>query len=142
LEQSYPTQRGEAIMALRIELKPFERIVIGQCVITNSDSRAAFLVDGKVPILREKDILTPKAANSPVKRLYLCAQQMYLEDDIPKYQEFYMGFAKDLLEAMPSFRAQIEAASNQILSGSLYNALKVIRKMMKREEEMLKVIHV
>jgi flagellar protein FlbT len=142
LELSCPSQCGEVIMALRIELKPFERIVIGQCVITNSKARTAFRVDGKVPILREKDILTPKTANSPVKRLYLCAQQMYLEDDIPKYQEFYMGFAKDLLEAMPSFRDQIEAASNQILSGSLYNALKIIKEMIKREEEILKVAHV
>jgi flagellar protein FlbT len=62
---------------------------------------------------------------------------MYLENDIPKYQELYMGFIRDLLEAMPSFREQIEAASNLILSGSCYNALKVIRKMMKREDEML-----
>jgi flagellar protein FlbT len=127
-------------MALRIELKPFERVVIGQCVITNSKSRSTFRVDGKVPILREKDILTPKTANSPVKRLYLSAQQMYLEDDIPKYQEFYMGFAKDLLEAMPSFRGQVEAASNQILSGSLYNALRIIKEMIKREQEILKVV--
>ena len=125
-------------MALRIELKPFERVVIGQCLITNSKSRTAFRVDGKVPILREKDILTPKTANSPVKRLYLCAQQMYLEDDIPKYQEFYMGFAKDLLEAMPSFRGQIEAASNQILSGSLYKALKDIKKLFELEKALLR----
>ena len=129
-------------MALRIELKPFERIIIGECLITNSDSRSAFLVEGKVPILREKDILTPKTANSPVKRLYLCVQQMYLEEDIPRYQELYMGFARDLLEALPSFRGDIEAASNQILSGSPYNALKTIRKMIKREEEILKVTHV
>ena len=125
-------------MSLRVVLKPFERIIIGQSVITNSETRTTFLIDGEAPILREKDILTPKTANSPVKRLYLCAQQMYLEDDIPKYQEFYMGFAKDLLEAMPSFRGQIEAASNLILSGSLYNALRVIRKMIQREEEILK----
>ncbi|HEY6255580.1 MAG TPA: flagellar biosynthesis repressor FlbT [Xanthobacteraceae bacterium] len=129
-------------MALRIELKPFERIIIGECVITNSDSRSAFLVDGKVPILREKDILTPKTANSPVKRLYLCVQQMYIEEDIPKYQELYFGFIKELLEAIPSFRVEIEEASNLILSGSLYSALKVIRKMIKREEEILKVTHV
>jgi flagellar protein FlbT len=43
---------------------------------------------------------------------------------------------------MPSFRGQIEAASNQILSGSLYNALKLIKEMIKREEEILKVAHV
>ena len=47
------------------------------------------------------------------------------------------GKGLDLLEAMPSFRDQIEAASNLILSGSCYNALKVIRKMMKREDELL-----
>ena len=129
-------------MALRISLKPFERIIVGECLITNSDSRSAFCVEGKVPILREKDILTPATANSPVKRLYLCVQQMYLEEDIPRYQDLYMGFAKDLLEALPSFRGDIDEASNVILSGSLYNALKIIRRMIKREEEILKVSHV
>jgi flagellar biosynthesis repressor protein FlbT len=132
----------EVAMALRIELKPFERVIIGDCVITNSNSRTSFRIDGKAPILREKDILTPEKANTPVKRLYLCVQLMYLEDDIPKYQEVYMSFIRDLLKAMPSFRGQLEGASNLILSGSCYNALKVIKKMMKREEELLKVKHV
>lgn len=124
-------------MALRVELKPFERIVIGQSVITNSEHRATFLIDGDTPILREKDILTAETANTPVKRIYLCVQQMYLEDDIPKYQELYLGFVKDLLEAVPSSREQIEAASNHILNGDLYKALREIRKLMKREEELL-----
>ena len=129
-------------MALRIELKPHERIIIGECVLTNCSSRARFLIDGKAPILREKDVLTAKTADTPVKRLYLCAQMMYLERDIPKYQNLYMDFIRDLLEAVPSFRGQIEAASSFILSGSPYNALKVIRKMIKREEELLKVANV
>ena len=92
-------------MALKVELKPFERIIIGQSVVTNSDSRARFLIDGKAPILREKDILTAETANTPVKRLYLCIQMMYLEDDIPKYQDLYMDFVKDLLQAVPRFQA-------------------------------------
>ena len=29
---------------------------------------------------------------------------MYLEDDIPKYQDLYMDFVKDLLEAVPRFQ--------------------------------------
>ncbi len=124
-------------MPLRVELKPFERIVIGQSVITNSEHRATFLIDGDTPILREKDILTAETANTPVKRIYLCVQQMYLEDDIPKYQELYLGFVRDMLEAVPSSRGQIEAASNHILNGDLYKALREIRKLMKREEELL-----
>ncbi|MEH2509962.1 flagellar protein FlbT [Nitrobacteraceae bacterium AZCC 1564] len=111
-------------MALRVELKPFERIVIGQSVITNSDMRTSFLIDGDEPIMREKDILTAETANTPAKRIYLCVQQMYLENDIPKYQDLYLGFVKDFLEAVPSSRPDIEAASNHILSGALYKALR------------------
>jgi len=125
-------------MALKVELKPFERIIIGESVITNSETRAHFLIDGEAPILREKDILTAETANSPVKRVYLCVQQMYLEKDIPKYQELYMGFVKDLLEAVPSFRPQIEASSKLILSGQLYISLKEMRKLIKLEEELLR----
>ena len=125
-------------MALKVVLKPFERIIIGQSLITNSETRTTFLIDGEAPILREKDILTAATANTPVKRLYFCIQMMYLENDIPKYQDLYMGFVKDLLEAVPSFRASIETASKLILSGSLYNSLKEIRKLFVREDELLR----
>ena len=125
-------------MSLRVVLKPFERIIIGQSVITNSETRTTFLIDGEAPILREKDILTAETANTPVKRLYFCIQMMYLENDIPKYQDLYMGFIKDLLEAVPSFRTSIETASRLILSGSLYNSLKEIRKLIAREDELLR----
>ncbi|KPF99828.1 flagellar biosynthesis repressor FlbT [Rhodopseudomonas palustris] len=124
-------------MPLRVELKPFERIVIGQSVITNSDSRTTFLIDGDAPILREKDILTAETANTPVKRVYLCVQMMYLQNDIPAYQDLYLGFIKELLEAVPSFRDTIEATSNLILSGQLYKALRELRPLIKREEELL-----
>jgi len=125
-------------MALKVELKPFERIIIGESVITNSETRTTFLIEGEAPILREKDILTAETANTPAKRLYLCVQMMYLEKNIPKYQELYMSFVKDLLEAVPSYRPVIENASNLILSGGLYGSLKEIRKLIKREEELLR----
>lgn len=125
-------------MALKVELKPFERIIIGESLVTNSESRTTFLIEGEAPILREKDILTAETATTPVKRLYLCVQMMYLEKNIPKYQDLYMDFVKDLIEAVPSFRKPIEDASKLILSGSLYNSLKEIRKLIKREEELLR----
>lgn len=125
-------------MALKVELKPFERIIIGESLVTNSESRTTFLIEGEAPILREKDILTAETATTPVKRLYLCVQMMYLEKNIPKYQDLYMDFVKDLIEAVPSFRKPIEDASKLILSGSLYNSLKEIRKLIRREEELLR----
>jgi flagellar biosynthesis repressor protein FlbT len=124
-------------MPLRVELKPFERIIIGQSVITNSDTRTSFLIDGEAPILREKDILTAETANTPVKRIYLCVQMMYLENDLANYQQLYLGFIKELIEAVPSFRDQIELVSNLILIGNLYKALRELRPLIKREEGLL-----
>lgn len=124
-------------MALKIELKPFERIIIGQSLITNADTRIRFLIEGSGPILREKDILTAETATTPMKRIYLCVQMMYLEDDIAKYQAIYFDLVKDVIGAAPSFKKPIEAASNHILSGSFYKALKDIKKLIAREEQML-----
>ena len=59
-------------MALKVELKPGERLIIGDCVITNADQRTRLVIDGQAPILREKDILTAKSADTPAKRIYLC----------------------------------------------------------------------
>ena len=62
-------------MALKVELKPNEKIIVGSCVITNTDQRAKFLIEGdKLPVLREKDILTPDTAETPSKLIYLAVQ--------------------------------------------------------------------
>ena len=124
-------------MPLRVELKPFERIIIGETVIINSGTRTSFLIDGEAPILREKDTVTAETANTPVKRLYFCVQMMYLKNDIPRYRASYLGIIKDLREAVPGSRDVIEAINNHISAGALYKALKEIRKLMKREEELL-----
>jgi flagellar protein FlbT len=126
-------------MPLRVELKPFERIIIGETVLINSGTRTSFLIDGEAPILREKDTVTAESADTPVKRLYFCVQMMYLKNDIPRYRASYLGFIKDLREAVPDSHNVIAAVNSHISSGSLYKALKEIRKLMKREQELVAV---
>jgi flagellar protein FlbT len=115
-------------------MKPFERIIIGDSVIINSGTRTSFLVDGEAPILREKDTVTAETANTPVKRLYFCVQMMYLKNDIPRYRASYLGFVKDLREASPGCGDGIDAVNDHISGGSLYKALKELKKLMKHEQ--------
>ena len=124
-------------MPLRVELKPFERIVIGETVIINSGTRTSFLIDGEAPILREKDTVTAETANTPVKRLYYCIQMMYLKNDIPRYRAAYLGSIKELREALPGSPDLVDAVNNHVSSGAHYKALKEIRKLMKVEEGLL-----
>jgi flagellar protein FlbT len=123
-------------MPLRVELKPFERIIIGETVIINSGSRTSFLIDGEAPILREKDTVTAENANTPAKRLYFCIQMMYLKNDIPKYRSSYLGAVKELRESLPGARDMIDIVNNHVTAGALYKALKEIRKLIKVEDEL------
>jgi flagellar protein FlbT len=129
-------------MPLRVELKPFERIIIGDSVIINSGARTSFLIDGDTPILREKDTVTAESADTPVKRLYHCVQTMYLKNDVPRYQASYLAALEELRDscagssdAIRHVDADIVNIDRHISAGSLYKALKEIRKLIKREEE-------
>jgi len=124
-------------MSLKVELKPHERLIIGNCVVTNSDQRTRLFIDGSAPILREKDILTPATANSPAKRIYLAVQLMYLEDDISTLRSEYFSLVDDIVSAAPSCIPIVDEINNDILTGSLYKALRAAKKLIQYEQDLL-----
>ena len=125
-------------MALKVELKPGERIFIGECVITNDDQRTRLLIDGEAPVLREKDIMTAEQADTPGKRIYLAVQLMYTSKDPRTHHEVYFALIRDIVQAAPSTWPQIETINNHILSGELYKALKQSRKLIEYEQELFR----
>lgn len=124
-------------MPLKVELKPGEKIILGQAVITNGDQRTRFTLDGSAPLLREKDIMTSTAADSPAKLVYLAVQMMYVEQDIDKHHQDYFKLMTDILSAAPSLSAEISAINNHILTGNLYKGLKGAKLLIEKEEELL-----
>jgi flagellar protein FlbT len=127
-------------MALKVELKPNERIIIGSCVITNVDQRARLLIEGEnTPVLREKDILTPATADTPAKLVYLAVQLMYLSPDPKEHHPTYFALLKDMLTVDPAAWPIIEGINNFILEGDLYKALKEAKKLIAHEKELLDI---
>jgi flagellar protein FlbT len=124
-------------MALKVELKPGEKLLIGNCIITNSDQRTRLFVDGRAPILREKDILTAETANSPAKRIYLAVQLMYIEDDIGTTRDTYFALVNEFLEAVPSSVELVNQINNEILTGQLYKALKASQRLIDYEQDLI-----
>lgn len=124
-------------MSLKVELKPGERLLVGNCVITNSDQRTRLFIDGKAPILREKDILTPETADSPAKRIYLAVQLMYIYEDVERLQKDYFQLVNDIVTAAPSTTKLVDEINNEILTGALYKALKAAKKLIQYEQELL-----
>ena len=124
-------------MAHKVELKPRERILIGDCVITNDDQRTHLLIEGQAPILREKDIMTPRLATTPAKRIYLAIQLMYTSKDPSAHHDVYFALVRDITQAAPSVWPLVESINNLILTGNMYKALKQAKKLVSYEEELL-----
>lgn len=124
-------------MALKVELKPGERVILGECVVTNADQRTRLLIDGSVPILREKDIMTAERATTPAKRIYLAVQLMYTARDARSHHEIYFRLVGEILRAVPSTLPYIEGINNQILTGNMYKALKEATRLIGYEQELI-----
>ena len=124
-------------MALKVELKPGEKLLVGNCIITNSDQRTRLFIDGRAPILREKDILTAETADTPAKRIYLAVQLMYIEDDIGQSQTEYFALVEQFLAAVPSAADIVNQINNEILTGALYKALKAAHRLIDYEQDVL-----
>jgi flagellar protein FlbT len=124
-------------MALKVELKPGERIILGEAVITNCDHRTRIIIEGSSPILREKDVMTADRADTPAKRIYLAVQLMYTSRDPRNHHDIYFALVREIVQAAPSTWGFVENINNQILTGNLYKALKEAKKLIAYEKDLL-----
>jgi flagellar protein FlbT len=129
-------------MALKITLKPNEKMILGGTVVVNGSSMSSdLIIEYKVPILRQKDILSEKDANSPSKRIYFAIQLMYIDEGNRNiHQNIYLKLAKELVLAAPSTTDLIDKISEHILSDKYYPALKLAKNLMAYEEEALSCV--
>lgn len=124
-------------MALVIDLKPFEKILIGTAVITNDAQRTRLNIAGDAPILREKDVMQEEDANSPCKRIYFLLQCMYLAPDAKIYYDTYFKHIGEIQQAAPTTTFFFLKINEMILNGSYYKAMKEARELIKHEQELI-----
>lgn len=124
-------------MPLRIELKPFERVIIDGAAIRNGSTRAKFIVETRSKVLRESDIIRECDANTPCKRVYLALEQMYLSDDPFDAETSFMAQANEIMRAAPSTRPFFLAIFEETQAGEYYKALKAGRKLIEYETKLM-----
>jgi flagellar protein FlbT len=128
-------------MALKISLKPHEKVIIGGAVVKNGPGKSGFVIENVVPVLREKDILTPEKADSPCRKMYFTIQLMYVDErKVAQYHKTYWELVKDVLEAAPSQRELFTEMSVKILGGHYYQALKMAKKLIDYEQEVMNLV--
>ena len=125
-------------MALKIALKPHERIVIAGAVISNGEKRSDLIIENQVPILREKDIMSEADANTPCRRIYFVIQLMYFdEENLKEHHRNYWRMVDEVVAAAPSMSVFVDRASECLVGGNYYQALRRARELIDYEKEVL-----
>ena len=127
-------------MALKITLKPGEKFVVNGAVICNGERRTSLVIQNKVSILRERDILQEDQIDSAAKRIYFPIMLSYLDqDNASRYYEEFIQRMMDFMNVLESQDALslCVAISADVMNRNYYRALVNCKKLIKFEEERL-----
>ena len=125
-------------MPLKLTLTKGEKFIVNGAVIRNDGREASFVFENHAQILRHKDILTADTAGTPAARVYLALQCAYLfPDRCAQHIEDFHRLVRDFGEAAPSAGPIVEDLTAEIAAGRLYGALKVCRRLIEHESEIL-----
>ncbi|HEU4837915.1 MAG TPA: flagellar biosynthesis repressor FlbT [Micavibrio sp.] len=124
-------------MALVIDLKPGEKILIGSAVIINDSQRTRLHISGEAPILREKDVMQEEDANTPCKKIYFLIQCMYMAPSPKEYHKKYFDLVKEIQHAAPTMAFSFLVINEWIIQDNYYKAMREARDLIKLEEELI-----
>ncbi|KAA9009962.1 flagellar biosynthesis repressor FlbT [Histidinibacterium aquaticum] len=124
-------------MALKLTLKPQERIVVNGCVMRNSSRRHVMVIETHGDIIRGHDLLEEGDAATPVAQVYFLIQTALTRADLRK--KLVPAIQVKLAELVPVFgaerRGNVFEAANYVSASDYYKALRALRPLMKREQE-------
>lgn len=128
---------------LVLKLSPKERVLINGAVIENGDRRSRLsIVSPEAHILRLRDAVHPDEATTPVRRLCFALQLVLSGDHTP--EAAHPALVRQIEELSQVFqdvdsRRILAEASDAVIDGQHYRALKGVRGLMPREDRLLSV---
>ena len=127
-------------MALKLRLKPCERVVINGCVVQNENRRYTLTVSNFAQIIRGSDIMQEDEADTPVRRAYFLIQNMLLD---PRAAEEQGGTVAGMMAKLytaflhPDMQDRIMQAMRNVSERDYYKALACLRPVMAYEDGVL-----
>lgn len=124
-------------MALVIDLKPGEKILIGDAVVTNDSQRTRLHISGDTPILREKDVMKEEDTDTPCKKAYFLIQCMYMARNPSLYHDKYFATVKEIQHAAPKLSFLFLSINEKLIGGNYYKAMKEAKELIQLEKELI-----
>ncbi len=125
---------------LVLKLAPKERLLINGAVIENGDRRSRLaILTPNANLLRLRDAIHPEEANTPVRRVCYVAQLVLSGDADPaETRHQLLRGIEQLSQVLTDHdsRSQLAMATDAVLDGQYYAALKALRTLLPRESRL------
>lgn len=130
-------------MALKLTLKPGEKFVINGAVVQNSDRRTTLVIQNRASLLRQKDIMLPEDATTPMRRIYFAVMMLYLDEGaVKEHQDRFLDLMSEFMKAISNADAVAQCVNviQLVHAKQYYKALVGCRKLFPFEEERLNYV--
>ena len=130
-------------MALKLTLKPGEKLVINGAVVQNGERRATMVVQNRASILRDRDILKPEEATTPVRRIYFAVMMLYLDERGERqWMEEFTARMTEFINVISNAEALADCVNviKLVQARHYYKALLTCKKLMPFEDERLNYV--
>jgi flagellar protein FlbT len=125
---------------LLIDLKPGEKVIINGAVVENAGHSTKLRVLNDSNILREKDIVADGDNITPAGRVYFFIQNAYI---FPGSRDKYIGLFERCLEDYVTSCTSAAPLGDELRAAvanhEYYKALKLARKLLKHESQILDI---
>jgi flagellar protein FlbT len=130
-------------MPLKLTLKPRERFVLNGGVLINGDRRSDLIVENQVSLLRERDVLKPDEADTPMKRIYFTIMMMYMDGGLEG--DYYDQFSELMTDFMCAVTTkEVVQKCHRILDDvheqRFYTAMMMSKSLLPFEKERLEYV--
>ncbi|WP_420861724.1 flagellar biosynthesis repressor FlbT [Algirhabdus cladophorae] len=126
---------------LVLKLGPRERVLINGAVIENGERRSRLaIMTPNANILRLKDAIHPETAKTPVRRVCYIAQLVLSGDvELEEAKPQLIRGIEQLSQVLTDndSRKLLDHATESVLEGQFYQALKALRGLLPREERLM-----
>lgn len=111
-------------MPLKIDLRAQETLYIGNStLVVASDERSTVIIDGTLPIMRERDYISAVQVTTPLGALMRAVQTHYLSPSATSLSDIYKVYFSGPDEQPSAVKEAMRCAAE----GDLYKALRLLR---------------
>ncbi len=82
---------------LKLAIKPGEKIYIGRAtLLIRADTTVTVYIDGDQPVLKDREAIDPDMAETPLQKLRLLLQEIYLHGQSAPHMVSYRKLAREV----------------------------------------------